>query len=179
VTTRIILDNATATAGAAGEARRLGYDVRTSPLPLTGTARDAGTRIARDARRAAADLRNGDRPVCLVYGGETTVIVKGSGRGGRNQELVLAAAVEIDGEPRITIGSLGTDGIDGPTDAAGAIADGETVARGRRVRLAAAEALADNDSYSYFDATGELIRTGPTGTNVMDVQVALIDPPSS
>jgi hydroxypyruvate reductase len=178
VTTRIILDNATATAGAAGEARRLGYDVRTSPLPLTGTARDAGTRIARDARRTAADLQSGDRPVCLVYGGETTVIVKGSGLGGRNQELVLAAAVEIDGEPRITIGSLGTDGIDGPTDAAGAIADGETAARGRRVRLAAADALAENDSYSYFEATGELIRTGPTGTNVMDVQVALIDPPS-
>jgi glycerate 2-kinase len=114
-----------------------------------------------------------------VYGGETTVEVTGAGTGGRNQELVLAAAIELAGDSRITVASIGTDGIDGPTDAAGAVADGATVADGRGAGIDAAESLESNDSHSFFAAAGGIIRTGPTGTNVMDVQIALIAPPAA
>jgi glycerate-2-kinase len=176
VTTRVVLDNRTAVDGAAREARRLGYGVRVSREAVTGRARRAGTRIARDATAIADRLQHADAPVCVLYGGETTVVVSGAGTGGRNQELVLAAAIELDGDSRITVASLGTDGIDGPTDAAGAAADGGTVARGKRAGLSAGDALENNDSHSFFAVVDGLIRTGPTGTNVMDVQVALIDP---
>ncbi|HEX2166709.1 MAG TPA: DUF4147 domain-containing protein [Longimicrobiales bacterium] len=178
VETRIILNNRSALNGAAGEARRLGYDVRICDDPLTGLARTAGARVAHDAAAAAERLRPDDRPVCLVYGGETTVVVTGRGRGGRNQELTLAAAMALDGTSGITVASVGTDGIDGPTDAAGAVVDGETIRRGRQLGLHAAEALDDSDSYTFLSAARGLIRTGATGTNVMDVQVALIDPPA-
>jgi glycerate 2-kinase len=172
----VVLDNRAAVDGAAREARRLGYDVRVSDEAVTGSAREAGSRIAREARYVADRMRHADPPVCLLYGGETTVTVSGTGTGGRNQELVLAAAIELDGKPRITVASLGTDGIDGPTGAAGAIADGRTVSNGRRAHLNATDALVNNDSHTFFVAAGGLIRTGPTGTNVMDVQLALIDP---
>ena len=176
VRTEIVLDNRSAIEGAAAEARRLGYDTRCVSEPVTGSARDAGTRIAREAVACADELRPGDRPVCVVYGGETTVQVKGSGRGGRNQELVLAAAITIAGDPRITVASVGTDGIDGSSDAAGAVADGHTVANGSRADTSAVGALENNDSFTFFAQEGGLVRTGPTGTNVMDVQIALIDP---
>lgn len=178
VTTRIILNNRSALEGAAEEARGLGYDVRIRDEPLTGIARAAGGRVARDAVAATEDLRPGDRALCILYGGETTVVVTGRGTGGRNQELALAAAIALDGTSGITIASVGTDGIDGPTDAAGAVADGDTVQRGRRVGIDAAEALEDNDSHTFFVAAGGVVRTGATGTNVMDVQVALIDGPA-
>jgi glycerate-2-kinase len=104
----------------------------------------------------------------LLAGGETTVTVKGSGTGGRSQEFVLAAALELHGERDVVIGSIGTDGVDGPTDAAGAIADGTIDVTGARASLHA------NDAYTFFRDHGGLIITGPTGTNVMDVMVAVI-----
>jgi len=97
--------------------------------------------------------------------------VKGNGKGGRNQELALAAAVSIAGYERIVVGSLATDGVDGPTDAAGAIADGTTVKRGQRLGMDAEEYLKNNDSYNYFSRLGDLVKTGPTGTNVNDIMI--------
>jgi glycerate-2-kinase len=116
------------------------------------------------------------RTVCAIAGGETAVVVRGTGRGGRNQELALAAAVEFAGNQKVALLAAGTDGVDGPTDAAGAYADGETVARGSRLGVDARAALADNDSHSFFDREGGVLRTGPTGTNVMDLAFLCVDP---
>jgi glycerate-2-kinase len=111
----------------------------------------------------------------LLSGGETTVTVRGSGLGGRNTELALAFALEIQGEAGVTLLSAGTDGTDGPTDAAGAIVDGHTIGRARTINLDAKTYLDSNDSYSFFHKTGELLITGPTGTNVMDIQIILAE----
>jgi hydroxypyruvate reductase len=108
-----------------------------------------------------------------VWGGETTVTVRGAGRGGRNQELALAAALALDGWP-VGILALATDGVDGPTDAAGAWADGGTVARARDLGLDARQHLTANDAYPFFAALGDLLLTGPTGTNVNDLLVVLV-----
>ena len=113
-------------------------------------------------------------PACVLSGGETTVTVRGKGLGGRNQEFVLAAALGLEGARPVTILSAGTDGIDGPTDAAGAMADSTTIEQGRRLRLDAREYLDNNDSYHFFEQTGGLIKIGPTGTNVMDVRLMLM-----
>ncbi len=117
----------------------------------------------------------GGGPVALIYGGETTVTVQGNGVGGRNQELALAAAIVLDGIPHsIVIASFGTDGVDGPTPAAGAIATPLTCSRARVLGLNPAAMLANNDSYTFFNASGDCIVTGPTGTNVNDLVVVLI-----
>lgn len=179
VTTRIVLDNRAAVEGAADEARRLGYRPHIREEPVTGSARDAGARLAAAAMAHADHMHHAAEPACRLYGGETTVVVTGPGRGGRNQELALSAALVLDGNTSITIGSVGTDGIDGPTDAAGAVTDGTTVLRGTRAGVNARDALHENDSYAFLEAAGALIHTGATGTNVMDVQVVLIDPPRS
>jgi hydroxypyruvate reductase len=107
----------------------------------------------------------------LIAGGETTVSVRGSGRGGRNQEFSLAAAVELAGEGAMTVLAAGTDGIDGPTDAAGAFADGSTVARASALGLEPGAHLKNNDAYPFFKALGDLVVTGPTGTNVADLAI--------
>jgi hydroxypyruvate reductase len=129
--------------------------------------------VARVAAALARELAGFDRPVprpaCLVWGGETTVTVRGGGKGGRNQELALAAALAMEDLPGVLLVALGTDGTDGPTDAAGAVASGETVARARAIGLDPVQHLEDNDAYPFFDALGDLIRTGPTGTNVNDL----------
>lgn len=114
-------------------------------------------------------------PVCLISGGETTVTVKGNGTGGRNMELALAFAMEIEGIDGITLLSAGTDGTDGATDEAGAIVDGETIAKAKSIGLDPEEYLDNNDSYNFFKKIGELFFTGPTGTNVMDVQIMVIE----
>ena len=118
-----------------------------------------------------------EKPACILSGGETTVKVKGDGKGGRNQEFVLAAARGIDGLPEVVILSGGTDGSDGPTDVAGAFADGSTMERAHEAGLDLDAYLARNDSYSFFDRLGDLLRTGPTRTNVMDVRIMLIGDP--
>jgi hydroxypyruvate reductase len=114
-------------------------------------------------------------PACIISGGETTVTIHGDGLGGRNQEFCLAAALELaDLPPRVVVLSGGTDGNDGPTDAAGAVIDPLTVKRGRDMGLEAGDFLQNNDAYHFFEKTGDLLKTGPTKTNVMDVRIMLI-----
>jgi hydroxypyruvate reductase len=114
------------------------------------------------------------RPACVISGGETTVTIRGKGLGGRNQEFVLAAAIGIDGLEDVVILSGGTDGTDGPTDAAGALADGETVRRAKAQGLDAEYHLRENDSYHFFKPLGDLLITGPTYTNVMDLRLVIV-----
>ena len=109
------------------------------------------------------------RPFCLIAGGETTVTIKGDGKGGRNQELALAAINELSGEQDVVLIALATDGEDGPTDAAGAVVTGESAWRAESLGIDAADHLSRNDAHPFFDALGDLIRTGPTGTNVNDL----------
>jgi glycerate-2-kinase len=114
------------------------------------------------------------KPAALVASGETVVTVRGKGIGGRNQELALSAALKLQGVEGAVIVSLSTDGIDGPTDAAGAIVDGKTVERAMRLKLNPEDYLAENDAYSFFSKLGDLIVTGSTGTNVNDISVSII-----
>lgn len=189
VAAHVVGSNRLAAEGALAEAERRGYAPLLLSTMITGEAREVGRVLAALGTEV---LRSGSLispSACLVAAGETTVTVTGAGRGGRNQEVALGAAVALDellrGDPdaagRILVASLGTDGIDGPTDAAGAIATGETVARARERRLDAPldprSALADNDAYPFFEALGDLIVTGPTGTNVMDVMLVLVAGP--
>lgn len=168
----IVASNHTALKGAAQEARARGWTVDTQEEPLTGdttvAARRLGSRIRELARRSA-DLQ----PLCILAGGETTVRVTGNGCGGRNQEFALAMAEEI-ADRKIVVLSAGTDGIDGPTNAAGAFIDGTTLERARQRGLSPNGALADNDSYTFFSRLGDLLQCGPTGTNVMDIKIALV-----
>ena len=151
----------------AAEAAAREHGMRPIPVSanLQGEARVAGRRLAALAR----SLAPAKGPTCLLVGGETTVTVRGAGRGGRSQELALAAAIEMAGCDDAVLLAAGTDGSDGPTDAAGAFADGATVARAASRGIDAANALADNDAYGFFAHEGGLFRTGPTGTNVMDL----------
>ncbi len=148
-----------------------GYDAKVLSTRVVGEAHEAGRILG----SIATDIHDNGLPIsppaALISGGETTVTVKGNGKGGRNQELALAAAASIAGYERIVVGSLATDGIDGPTDAAGAIADGTTVKRGQRLGMDAEDYLRKNDSYNYFRRLGDLIMTGPTGTNVNDIMI--------
>ncbi|MFC1511955.1 glycerate kinase, partial [Candidatus Latescibacterota bacterium] len=113
-------------------------------------------------------------PACIIGGGETTVTIRGTGMGGRNQEMALAAAMWLDGKKNVAFLSGGTDGTDGPTDAAGGVVDGDTVARLTEKGLSAEAYIANNDSYNCLKAVNGLIMTGPTGTNVMDIQILLV-----
>lgn len=170
VRSTIVACNADARAAAELHARALGLEPELLGETLRGEAREAGRHLARLGRAAS-------RPgVCLIAGGETTVTVRGRGRGGRNQELALAAALDLAGDANVTLLAAGTDGSDGPTDAAGAVVDGETVARGLRLGLDARAALEDNDSYTFFSGEGGLVVTGPTSTNVMDLALVLVNP---
>ncbi len=170
----IVASNRLAALAAVDEARRQGFHSMLLSTYIEGEARE----VARVAAALAKGVRTfGDPlppPACLVWGGETTVTIRGTGRGGRNQELALAAALALDGWPDVLLMALATDGSDGPTDAGGAIVSGETVARARQHGLDPYAALANNDSYSFFDQLGDLIRTGPTGTNVNDLLFLLI-----
>jgi len=175
-TTVVVGDNAGAAAAAATRAAALGYHALVLTTYLEGEARDAGRVLAGVAKEVAHRDRPAPRPACLVAGGETTVTLRRlGGVGGRNQELALAAALALDGWAGVTFATLGTDGIDGATDAAGAVVDGGTVARARAAGLDPAEALARHDSGAFFEATGERLVTGPTGTNVNDLVVILVE----
>jgi glycerate 2-kinase len=170
----IIGDNERAGRAAVLEAKRLGYHSLLLSTFVQGEACEIGKAVAGLAQGMAWGQSDLALPACLVLGGETTVTVRGRGMGGRNQELALAAAIALDGYPlpegtEIAIVSLATDGTDGPTGAAGGIATGDTVRRGRALGLDARAALAENDSYHYLDALGDLVITGPTGTNVNDL----------
>lgn len=173
VTTAIIGNNERAAEAVKVEAELMGYSTQIVTTSLAGEARVRGTEIARQALEMKK--ANPGKKMALVYAGEPTVTVKGSGRGGRNQELVLAAAIEIQGVEGISITSLGTDGIDGPTDAAGAFCDGETISRAAQKNLNYEKELENNNAYHFFDTVGSLVITGPTGTNVMDVVVVTLE----
>jgi glycerate 2-kinase len=174
-TARIIGSRTTAADGAAAMARKLGYRTVVDAEAVTGLACKAGPRFVTGARRTLGRL---DAPACLIATGETTVHVVGGGRGGRNQEVALSAAEMLSGlDAPAALLSGGTDGIDGPTDAAGAICDSTTIDRARRAGLRTpAEYLADNDAYHFFEPLGDLVVTGPTGTNVGDILVLLLAP---
>lgn len=159
---------------AARKASALGYEVLVLTSRLQGEARHAATALVSIAQEIAQANRPIARPACLIAGGETTVTLRGEGKGGRNQELALAAALQLDGWSAITLLSGGTDGTDGPTDAAGALADGHTLSRARAQGLDARAFLGRHDSYPFFAALDDLVITGPTGTNVMDLQIILI-----
>lgn len=162
-----------ATAGARTAAEALGYETVEMVDPVVGEARQAAQS---HLRRLAVLRHQAQGPLCVISSGETTVKVVGDGLGGRNQEFVLAAAVALADLPLgSTIASAGTDGVDGPTGAAGAVADSWTLSRAAEARLSDPTIyLARNDSYRFFERLGDLIVTGPTDTNVGDVQVALI-----
>ncbi|GAB4260973.1 MAG: glycerate kinase [Deferrisomatales bacterium] len=159
---------------AAHRARELGFRPLVLSSRIQGEAREVARVLAAVAVEARVTGAPAQPPLAVLAGGETTVTLRGGGLGGRNQELALALAVELAGWPRIAGLSGGTDGTDGPTDAAGAVVTGETVGRARDAGLSPEEYLERNDSYRFFDPLGDLIRTGPTRTNVMDVQVLLI-----
>lgn len=141
---------------------------------LEGEARDAGTVMASIAREIITSGHPVSKPAGIILGGETTVHVTYKGKGGRNQEIALAAALRLKGLDGAVVASLSTDGVDGPTDAAGAVADGKTLVRAEKLGLSAENFLAENDSYSFFSRLSDLILTGPTGTNVNDVSVIVV-----
>jgi len=174
--THVVADNRDALDAAARAAERRGFRVRIVRDDLEGEAREAGRAVAEEALRALDQGAAGAGPLALLWGGETTVTVRGDGRGGRNQELALAAAAALEGREGVLLAALGSDGIDGPTAAAGGVVDGGTVARGRAAGLDAAECLRRNDSHRFLHAAGDLLETGPTGTNVNDVVLVLVHP---
>jgi glycerate-2-kinase len=141
---------------------------------LEGEAREVGTALAALAKEVLASGNPLPPPVGIVVGGETTVTVTGRGKGGRNQELALAAALRIEGLDKVVIASVSTDGVDGPTDAAGALVDGETMRHSKGLGLEAGMFMKNNDSYEFFSRVGGLIYTGPTGTNVNDVTMIIV-----
>jgi len=169
---RVIGPQRGAIEGARRAAETLGYQVRVVAEPVTGEARVAGPA---HAERTATMLAGLSRPACVIASGETTVTVTGRGRGGRNQEFALGMAGALGAlGADVVAASVGTDGVDGPTDAAGAVVDPSTLARAADAGLDPGRALEDNDTYTFFDRLGDLIRTGPTSTNVGDLQVILV-----
>jgi glycerate 2-kinase len=141
---------------------------------LEGEAREVGTALSSLAKEVLVSGNPLPPPIGIIAGGETTVTVAGKGKGGRNQEIVLAAALRIEGLERAVMVSLSTDGVDGPTDAAGALVDGDTFRRSRDLGMDARKYLKNNDSYSFFSRVGGLVFTGPTGTNVNDVTILIV-----
>jgi glycerate 2-kinase len=170
----IVGSNRLAVDAAVQRAKALGYRTLVLCTGLQGEAREVARVYAAVVREIRANGRPVKAPACVISGGETTVTIRGDGLGGRNQEFALAAAEDIAGIADVVILSAGTDGADGPTDAAGAVADGTTVARARSKGLDVGAMLGKNDSYHFFEALGDLIKTGPTGTNVADIQVVLV-----
>ena len=170
----IVGSNRLAAQAAVAEAERLGYNTLLLTTFMEGEARE----VAKVTVALAKSIRAHGEPVlppaCLVWGGETTVTVRGQGKGGRNQELALAVSLALEDLPNVGLLALATDGTDGPTDAAGAIIDGQTAQRARTFGWDPATTLADNNAYPLLDATGALLRTGPTGTNVNDIVVLLV-----
>ncbi len=173
----VIGSNRLAVDAAAQAARRLGYHTLVLSTLIEGETRDVARMHAAIAREIIASGRPLTPSACLISGGETTVTLRGDGLGGRNQEFALAAAIDLASCQHVVVLSAGTDGTDGPTDAAGAMADGATVARAAALGLDARRFLANNDSYHFFQPLGDLLVTGPTGTNVMDVRLILVGKP--
>ena len=172
VTTKITGSVRALCAAAEKECRALGYEPVLLTDCLTCEAREAGSFLASVARTHVSSKR----PLAFLAGGETVVHLRGTGKGGRNQELALSAALGIEGLCNVLVASAGSDGTDGPTDAAGGIVDGFTAAEMRRRGVSPERALEDNDSYHALRAADALFFTGPTGTNVNDLSLVLLRP---
>jgi glycerate 2-kinase len=170
----IVGSNRLAVDAAVKQAQGLGYNTMVLSTLIEGETREVARVHAAIAKEIRATGRPLKQPACVISGGETTVTIRGKGLGGRNQEFALAAAIEIAGLKNVLILSAGTDGIDGPTDAAGAFADGTTLTRANAAGMNAGKFLANNDSYYFFERLGNLIKTGPTGTNVADIRIMLV-----
>ncbi len=170
--TLVIADNAMAAAAAEAAAVEQGFHATILSTFVEGEAREVARVLVALGREVVAQGRPRPAPACLILGGETTVTLRGQGRGGRNQELALAAALVLDRipeGPQMVVAALATDGTDGPTDAVGGMVDVATVQRGRKLAMDASSYLAANDAYSYLQAVGDLLVTGPTQTNVNDL----------
>jgi len=170
----IVGDIGLALKAAAAEAKRLGYQPLILSSSLMGEAREVAKVFGAMVREIASDDRPVKRPAAILAGGETTVTVRGTGTGGRCQEFALAMALEIAGLKKVTAFAFGTDGTDGPTDAAGAVADATTVERGHALGLNAQRFLGNNDSFTFFHSLADVIKTGPTRTNVADLYCVLV-----
>jgi glycerate 2-kinase len=171
----VIANNSLAVKGAGKRARQLGYRTLVLSTSITGETREVAHVHGAIAREIHASAHPIKAPACILSGGETTVTIRGSGLGGRNQEFALATALDIHELDQTVVLSGGTDGTDGPTDAAGAFADSTTVARAKHMGLDPHNYLNRNDSYHFFHRLGDLLITGPTHTNVMDVRIILAD----
>jgi len=172
----IVGSNKIALDAAEKRAKDLGYNTIVLSSLVEGESRDVAKFFAAIAKEVSRTGTPVSKPACIIAGGETTVTIRGKGKGGRNQEFALSAAMEIEGFEGVVILSAGTDGTDGPTDATGAIVDSNTCKDARKkFRLNPDEFLNKNDSYNFFKKTGEHIITGPTMTNVMDIMISLID----
>ena len=170
----IVASNMEALSAAKKSAESLGYNTLILSSMIEGDTRQAAhmhTAIAKEIRKTGNPVPS---PACILSGGETTVTLTGTGKGGRNQEFALTTAFDIATEDKMVILSGGTDGTDGPTDAAGAIVDTSTIEKARASGLNPCGFLKNNDSYHFFQTTGDLIKTGPTGTNVMDLRIVLV-----
>jgi glycerate 2-kinase len=168
VVNAVIGSNQIALAAAKAKAEALGYETTIVTNTQTGEAKEVAASFVKNLKASQAT-----KPCCWLMGGETTVTLKGNGKGGRNQEFVLAACNFIRAQDKITILSCGTDGTDGPTDAAGAVADAKTIATAKAKQLMVDAFLQNNDAYHFFEQVGGLIKTGATQTNVMDVAIGL------
>ncbi len=170
----IVCDNRRSVEAAMAQAQALGFQVAVLTTSLQGEAREVARVFGAMAHEIHRFGRPLCRPACVLAGGELTVTVKGRGLGGRAQEFALAAALDVAGLPKTTVIGFGTDGLDGPTEAAGAVADGTTVERAGKAGLDPVKTLADHNSYPFFKSLGDLILTGPTGTNVNDLYLLLM-----
>ncbi len=174
ITNLIVASNIIALQAARNEATARGYNSIILSSMIEGDTKDAAFWHSRVAREIVASSNPVTPPACIVSGGETTVVVTGGGLGGRNMEFAMHAALHIAGQERITMASVGTDGSDGPTDAAGAVADGFTLDQSRKMGIDINVYIASNDSYHFHEQLGNLIVTGPTNTNTMDVRIILV-----
>ena len=171
----VVGNNRMALLAARDRAEALGCRALVLTSALQGEARQVGRMLAALGQAVSCSGHPAAPPVCLLAGGETTVTLEGQGQGGRNQELALAAALALEGSTRISLLSAGTDGTDGPTAAAGAFSDGATCRRARARGLDPGDFLSRHDSYPFFASLGDLLITGPTRTNVMDIICLLIE----
>jgi len=170
----IVASNDLAAQAAERTARELGFHTLLLTTFVEGEAREVAKVFAALAKEELASGRPIPRPACIIAGGETTVTVRGHGKGGRNQEMALAGAIQMAGLRDVALVCLATDGTDGPTDAAGALAEGETLQRARALGLDARAFLAENNAYPFFAALGDLLLTGPTNTNVNDLTFVFV-----
>ena len=170
----VVGSNGLAVSAAAEKAKELGYNTLVLSTRVEGEAKEVAYVYAGIAKEIVGSGQPIKAPACVISGGETTVLVRGDGKGGRNQELALSAAIQLTNWDDVVILSGGTDGTDGPTDAAGAIADGETIARATDNGISALAHLKNNDAYHFFKPLDDLIMTGATGTNVADVAFVMV-----